>query len=84
MRPPRCLPAGTDLDRPGGGLHLVLWGRVAPETGALRMTVGVPASVLTSLGVKDLPPQYCLPLELRGTALAQSNLTGETTEVESI
>jgi hypothetical protein len=30
------------------------------------MTVGIPAPTLARFGIKDLPPNYCLPLELAG------------------
>jgi len=37
----------------------------------VSMTVGVAGSTLQRLlGLKNLPPGYCLPLDLRGTALS--------------
>lgn len=52
-------------------VHLILWGSMDAATDKVSMTVGVAGSTLCSmLGLTHLPPGYCLPLDLTGTAFA--------------
>ncbi|KAL6757417.1 hypothetical protein V8C86DRAFT_1691080 [Haematococcus lacustris] len=74
---------GTALEAdPSSGVHLVLWGSMDPDSDQVRMTVGVPARTLAKLGLRDLPPDYALPLQLTGSLDApQLQMTGVSTRV---
>lgn len=48
------------------GLHLCLWGLVDLASQQVAMTLGLPAASLQKVGVKGLPQEYVLPLQLKG------------------
>ncbi|KAI8474317.1 MAG: hypothetical protein J3K34DRAFT_138376 [Monoraphidium minutum] len=61
----RCSTRRVDMLL-GDRVRVSVWGSVDTVTEAMRMRIGLPASTLALAGVRGLPPDYVLPLELHG------------------
>lgn len=87
------------LGPPHKGVHVVVWGECALESGQIKMWLGIPADTLQRIGYKNLKPEYVLPIPLRGamddprvdwngasdeiSKLAFSQLMGDISEEEA-
>jgi hypothetical protein len=55
------------VDMSVGGVDLCIWGTHDVPSAKIEMVVGMPASTLVKLGLRDLPSDYVLPCALGGT-----------------
>jgi hypothetical protein len=53
-------------------VRVSVWGSVDTVSDAMRIRIGLPAESLRLAGVRGLPPDYILPLDLHGTIRAPS------------
>jgi hypothetical protein len=69
--PPPPTPAACPCSQPpppaADRVRVSVWGSVDTVSDAMRIRIGLPAQSLLLAGVRGLPPDYLLPLDLRGT-----------------
>eukprot|EP00210_Caulerpa_lentillifera_P000296 g289.t1 len=63
----RCKRCDMLLGPPNKGVHVVVWGECALESGDIKMWLGIPADTLQRIGYKNLKADYVLPIPLRGS-----------------
>ena len=49
------------------GLHLAMWGWTDIKSSEIDMCLGLPAALLSKVGLKGLPREAMVPIAVRGT-----------------